>query len=586
MKLSTFKLRYMLALAIFMMCVFGVSADNGTLLRTIEAENFDTTSFAGVKITESEYSSGGMEVENISPSQFLQYNNVIVPTEGCYKLRLHYYNRDKAGRNISAWTNQQARQSILAPDTTGAWNGGPYVKVTQMINGTDTTYLRDTIWSTQGSKSVDMILYFRAGANKLRVGGTPGSTLASGYCPNFDYFELFTTDSVIAKPTDVPNSFAWDYTNEATITSDKIYSDLWKLTDNNDQTFFEVSPNGTSQITFEFKDKMYINGCLFYLGEDAIFNPDIWEVQYSENGTDWSSATRTSKADRGLGKVYMLTVASVGFKYIRLNITSNELVRIGEFQLFGYPRLNEKGAAAPYGIQYPDDLTGTIAIDPAKGTFSADDPGLTAYKEVAVNAIDGIQNKYTVAGKKIGMNYEFNEPTRVASYSLSIGSSSNMGRNPKSWKLSAADYDQVFNVIAEVTNFTFPQVDYNCMKFNVTTLGDYVYYRIDIDGAGDSNTHVSEWQLWGDTLVPPPTPNGLSRHVSNDELCNAFGRQAEIKIIKTTQAAATYQVVDLLGKVMKQGVLNETQLVAVKQGIYVVRVFTNEQVQIVKVSVK
>lgn len=584
MKLSTFKIRGIFTLAICFMCIIGIKAQSGTLLRTIEAENFDTTSFAGVKIAESEYSSGGKEVENISPSQFLQYNNIVVPTEGCYKLRLHYYNRDKAGRNISAWTNQQVRQTILAPDTTGAWNGGLYVKVTRIINGNDTTYTRDTIPGTGGSKSVDMILYFRAGANKLRVGGTQGSTLASGYCPNFDYFELFTTDSIIPKPADIPNSWTWDYTNEATITSDKPYENLKYLTDNNDQTFFEVNPNGTSQITFEFKDKMYINGCLFYLGEDVVFNPDIWEVQYSENGTDWTSATRTAKADRGLGKVYLLTVASVGFKYIRLNITSNELVRIGEFQLFGYPRLNEKGSTAPYGLQYPDDLTGNVAIDPAIGIFSADDPGLTSYKEIAVNAIDGLQNKYTVNGKKMGMNYEFNEPTSVGSYSLSIGSSGNMGRNPKTWTLSAADYDMAYKVIAQVTGFVFPQVDYNCMKFNVTSPGKYVYYRIDIDGVGGENmTHVSEWQLWPDSIPFVGVKNPKEK---TDNLFNVSSRESEIKITKLTESKATYQIIDLLGKVIDQGNLQENQTIAVNGGIYIVRVFADKYVQTAKAIVK
>jgi len=277
MKQSFPLLRFAALLAMCFVFVWSAKADDGTLLYTIEAEHYDTTSFAGVKNTESKWSSNGTYVENISPSQFLQYNNITVSTEGTYKLRLYYYNRDKAGRNISAWTNQQVRGTILAPDTTEQWNGGPKVNVTQIINGTDTTYLRDTIWGSEGSKHIDMLLYFRAGANKLKIGGTPGSPLASGYCPNLDKLELFTTTETISRPADVPNSWAWDYTNEAIINSDKTYENLSYLTDNNDETFFEVNPNGTSQITFEFKDKMYINGCLFYLGEDVVFNPDIWE---------------------------------------------------------------------------------------------------------------------------------------------------------------------------------------------------------------------------------------------------------------------------------------------------------------------
>jgi len=326
---------------------------------------------------------------------------------------------------------------------------------------------------------------------------------------------------------------------------------------------------------------MWINGCLFYLGEGVVFNPDIWDVQYSENGTDWTSATRTAKTVMGEGKVYMITTAAC--KYTRLVITSTTPVQIGEFQLFGFPRLNEKGAAAPFGLQYPEDLTGIITIDPVKGTFSADDPGLPApYNEIAQNAIDGVQNKYTVNGKKMGLNFEFNEPTRVGSYSLSIGSVNNMGRNPRSMKLSAADYDMEFKVIAEVTNFTFPQVDYNCMKFNVTTPGEYVYYRIDIEGAGgESFTHISEWQLWPEQIL-----SGLSGPVFSLELCNAYGRTKEIVINKTTSAKAHYQIIDLLGKIVKQGELKSSEIIKVNQGVYVVRVFSNELFQTTKILVK
>ena len=583
MKQSFPLLRYAFLIALSFALAWSAKAEDGTLLYTIEAEDYDTTSFAGVDIKTSVWASDSLYVEDISPSQFLQYNNVVVPTEGTYKLRVYYYNRDRAGRNISAWTNQQVRGTILAPDTTEQWNGGPKVNVTQVINGTDTTYLRDTIWGSEGSKHADILLYFRAGANKLKVGGTPGSTLASGYCPNLDKLELFTTTETIEKPANVPNSWNWDYTNDALlITSDRAYDNLSYLTDNDDETFFEVNPNGTSYVTFEFENKMNINGCLFYLGEDVPFNPDYWDIQYSENGTDWSSSTRTAKDARGEGKVYMLSTAAV--KYIRLSITANELVKIAEFQLFGFPRIFEKTGEAPNNVQYPDDLTGRVSLDPTIGVFSADDPGLLSYKEVAANAIDGIQNKYTVNGKLIGMQYEFNEETTVGSFLLGVGMSGDKGRNPKNIKLSGAGWDMEFVLLTEIRNFVFPHVDYNSMKFNVNEPGAYVYYKIEIENNGSNMSHISEWQLFEaqiDTSI-----DGISDPVRSDKLCKAFGRQGEIQINKTTQSTANYQVVDMVGKVMKQGVLKETQTIGIKQGIYVVRVFANEQVQTVKVSVK
>lgn len=583
MKQSITLLRYMFLLAIFFAFSGNVKADDGTLLYTLEAENYDTTSFAGVRNVESRWASNGLYVENISPSQFLVFRNITVPTEGTYKLRVHYYNRDRAGRNISAWTNQQVRGTILAPDTTEQWNGGPKVNVTRVINGNDTTYLRDTIWGSEGSKYADILVYFRAGANKLKIGGTPGSTLASGYCPNLDKLELFTTTETIEKPANVPNSWKWDYTREAIITSDKEYANLKNLTDNNDETVFEINPNGTAHITFEFDKKMWINGCLFYLGEDLEFNPDHWEVQYSANGTDWSSSTRTAKDPMGDGKVYMLSTEAV--KYFRLSITANEIVKISEFQLFGFPRIFEKTGEAPDNVQYPDDLTGRTAIDAAIGMFTANDPGLLSFKEVAANAIDGIQNKYTVNGKVMGMQYEFNEETPVGSFLLAVGMSGDKGRNPKNIKFYGAGWDMEFVELANITNFVFPHVDYVSMKFNVNNPGEYVYYKIDIENNGSNMTHISEWQLFREQIIPP-TPNGLNGLNKTDNLVNAFGRKSEISISKLTFENAQYHLSDLMGRMISQGKLNANETISVNQGVYMLRVMAGNKIQTVKVLVK
>lgn len=583
MKQSFPLLRYAFLMAMCFVFALSARANDGTLLYTLEAENFDTTSFAGVRVVESRWSSNALYVENISPSQFLQFNNIVVPTEGTYKLRVYYYNRDKAGRNISAWTNQQVRGTIHAPDTTEQWNGGPKVNVTRIINGTDTTYNRDTIWGTQGSRYADILVYCRAGANKLKVGGTPGSTLASGYCPNLDKLELYTTTETIAKPANVPNSWNWDYTREAVITSDKVYPNLKYLTDNKDETVFQINPNGTSYITFEFENKMWINGCLFYLGEDEVFNPDHWDVQYSENGTDWSSSTRTAKDPMGDGKVYMLSTAAV--KYIRLSITANHTVKIAEFQLFGYPRIFEKTAQAPNNVQYPDDLTGRAAIDPAKGIFSANDPGLLSYSEVAANAIDGVQNKYTVNGKLIGMQYEFNDETKVGSFLLGVGMSGDKGRNPRNIKFYGAGWDMEYVELASITNFVFPHVDYVSMKFNVDSPGEYVYYKIDIENNGSNMTHISEWQLFTKQIFDS-IDTGLGNLKNSVNLVNAFGRKGEIKIVKSTQAKASYQLVDLTGRVIRQGQLNLNETIPANAGAYVLRVVEGNKVQTVKVLVK
>ena len=283
-----------------------------------------------------------------------------------------------------------------------------------------------------------------------------------------------------------PNIWKWDYTDEATISS--TITNLTALTDNDENSVFEINPQGAATVEFDFPYKMYLDGCLFYSANNELTASD-WEIQYSNDKASWTTSTATEGNPNNNGKVYNLTTSSA--RYFRLLLKGNQNLKINEFQLFGYPSVAEKPSA-----QYADDFTGNVPEDEQKGNFVAADAGLTSFGEIAVNAIDGLRNKYTVNGRSITMTYTFINPVTVGVYSLAVGSKSNIGRNPMSWKLYAAGADLQYTLIAEENLFSFPSVDYCNMKFLVSQPAEYLSYRIEIEGAGgESMTHISEWQL-------------------------------------------------------------------------------------------
>lgn len=369
-----------------------------------------------------------------------------------------------------------------------------------------------------------------------------------------------------------PNIFKWDYTDEATISS--TISNIGALTDNNESSELEINPQGTVSVNFDFPYKMYIDGCLFYSASNGLAATD-WEIQYSNDKTSWTSSIATEGNPTNNGKVYTLITNPA--RYFRLLLKGSKALKINEFQLFGYPRINEKGSTAPYLKQYPDDLTGDIADNPLIGTYTAGDPGLTDYNEIAINAIDGLVNKYTVNGKLITINYSFKTPVKVGSYSLAVGSTSNIGRNPMSWKLYGAGADLQYTPIAEEKFFIFPYADYCNMKFQVPQPGEYLSYRIVIEGmASESTTHLSEWQLFSNQIftdVQSPNVSSNSIQIYPNPSTGSF------KIDTNGLEIKTIIVSDLTGKIAKafdkcQSVYTINDL---SKGMYTIQVISEGQ---------
>jgi len=425
--------------------------------------------------------------------------------------------------------------------------------------------LVDSVAKTQNTSKIDYyhpLLPF----GKLFPDGVHPCNLGAVYMAKIAY----TAITGIAQP----NIWKWDYTDEAIISS--TIANLIPLTDNDENSVFEINPQGTETVDFEFPYKMYLNGCLFYSATDELTTSD-WSIQFSNDKTIWTTSTATLGNPNNKGKVYTLSTSAA--RYFRLLLKGNKTLKINEFQFFGYPYIADKPAT-----QYPDDLTGNIPADEQKGNFTASDVGLTDFGEISANAIDGLKNKYTVNGRNITMTYTFIDSVKVGSYSLAVGSASNVGRNPMSWRLYGAGSNLQYTLIAGEKSFSYPSVDYCNMKFPVLQPTEYLSYRIEIDGAGgENNTHISEWQLFA-----PGQLTDLHENFSYNR-----GLIADIKLLKNTIQVNTlqnidgeYKIVNVSGKLFAMGKLASNIHIPLSSGIYVVRLESVNKIQTEKIVIQ
>lgn len=556
----------------FMLFSGGLNAQ--TLVWSAEAENYDEVTNTNTKITYQEdadcYMSGCAFVENISPNSYFTYKNVQVAEAGTYELYIHYTMVDVKGRGVGITVLPYVRDTIWLTEQTGTWSGAPAIDPETEL----------PIPGTEGTIVAKKLIYLNAGANTIRIGGS-----GDGYAPNFDKFEIYTTTQTIEKPEEQKSAWHWDYTDEAiNVTSDNSVS-IKNLIDNKAGTIYKVPGVKTANIDFEFEYPMAITGFLIYSGDfNKKINLDLIEVKGSNDKESWVNAGKAETTGLGFAQVVGATNLDSGFKYIRLQFeTESNDVEIGEFQLFGYPKVGET-------VIYPEDLIqvsitgekGEKVATGLNGSFSTSSNGLESYGEVAANAVDGIRNKFTISGKSYWIQYDFNDETLVSSYSLAIGATSNMDRNPKSWKLLAsADWGTTWDVIAEVNDFVYPACTYNNMKFNVDKpKSDYLYYRIEIQNNGGDMSHISEYQLHAAVLptMPSDDDSSITPEVVEKAASAVVYTDSEGIVIKPLAEGGSYKVYSITGSLVKIGNLNSTEKINLQKGVYIVEVISLKNV--------
>jgi hypothetical protein len=141
---------------------------NTGVITTYEAESSANTLGGAAVASANGYASGGQDAEwiGVGAANYLQFNNVNVPTSGTYKLIIAYSNAEKNSSN-NYNTNPIDRSADVSV------NGGSSQKY----------YFRNT-WSYNSFDTVVVNVNLNSGNNTIKFSNS------TGYAPNIDYIQV------------------------------------------------------------------------------------------------------------------------------------------------------------------------------------------------------------------------------------------------------------------------------------------------------------------------------------------------------------------------------------------------------------
>ncbi|MFB7140629.1 CBM35 domain-containing protein [Gottfriedia sp. NPDC056225] len=176
--------------------------DTEGLIQVIEAEKTSNTVAGTANVQESAYASGNKYVGLIGKgaNNYLQFNEIVVPKSGKYKLIVHYANNEQKG-------NHDYNANVVERHANISVNGGSGEK----------TYFRST-YSWETFKSIVLEVNLKKGTNTIRFYNDTESPDYEQYAPNIDKIEIAapeTTDTTLSvkgpNSVKVNNSFNLTY---------------------------------------------------------------------------------------------------------------------------------------------------------------------------------------------------------------------------------------------------------------------------------------------------------------------------------------------------------------------------------------
>jgi beta-glucosidase len=359
-------------------------------------------------------------------------------------------------------------------------------------------------WNAPPTAVASTYIYLDAGVNTIKI----GTEFENG--PNVDKFEIHSTSDKIEKPDKVTVAFPYDFTDEAEITAEHTNKTLVYLTDNNENTFYEVTGVDKATVTVDCKEDKVLTGMLLYAGRGV--DVTKWKVEYSKDGQTWREFRPSSTRMIGMGDIALfsynrsVTSNTYSARYYRLTATGTNKIRIAEWQLFGYAFDTEGGK--PY---FPADVT--EGLNPEKQ--------VTGYPEGGGN--EGIRKlfdkqlttKYCVLGTSFYVQCVLDKAYKFNSYTV-IAANDAPERDPKLWSLSGYNPEEGWIELDEQRDFNFPG-RYTTMKFQIDSDKEFTAFMLEVSSihSGD-RVQLASLKVYGEPTGGPAVAPEVPSNPSSD----------------------------------------------------------------------
>lgn len=460
----------------------------------LEAE--DAQLFGDLKIKSTAGFSNGKYVHDfhVNSGSYFLYDRVEVPQAGTYEFKVF---STGTSRPFSVKVNSYERTLLWTKDSPD-WNAPP--------TSVSSTYI-----------------YLDAGVNRIKI----GSERENG--PNIDKFEINRASTVIERPQTVRTAFPYDFTDDANMEAEHQNATLSFLTDNDENTFYEVSGTNSTVITVDCKENKVVTSMLLAAGRGV--DVSTWKVEYSTNGKQWKALTASSSKIIGMGDLTLFTydrnasnARLYSARYYRLTATGVDHVKIAEWQLFGFPFLK-------IGENFPTDVTeGTIPTKQVSGYPTG------GANEGLVNLFDRkLNTKYCADKNSFYVQYVLDKAYKFTSYTITSANDA-PERDPKLWSLSGYNPEEGWIELDEQRDFTFPG-RYATMKFDIDSDKEFTAFMLEVSSVqAGTIVQLAKLQVIGEATGNP----GVAPILPENPSADPKERAAELVRLMTKSEKLSY----------------------------------------------
>lgn len=480
----------------FLLAFWGAASLQAAQLPIIlEAEN--ARLFGDLKVEEVSGFSGNKYVHDfhINSDSYYLYENVEVDKAGTYEFK------------------------VFSTGTARPF----YIKV----NDYERTVLRTTDspdWNAPPTAVASTYIYLDAGVNILKI----GTELENG--PNIDKFEIHSTSHEIEKPATVTVAFPYDFTDEAEVKAEHPNETLAYLTDNNENTFYEVTGVDKTTVTIDCKEDKVLTGMLLYAGKGV--DVSSWKMEYSKDGETWRQFKPSSTRMIGMGDMALfsynrvVTSSTYSARYYRMTATGTDKIRIGEWQLFGYAFNTAENK--PY---FPADVTEGLNLNKQVSGYPVGDGN-----EGIMKLFDRqLTTKYCVLGTSFYVQCVLDKAYKFNSYTV-VSANDAPERDPKLWSLSGYNPEEGWIELDEQRDFNFPG-RYTTMKFQIDSDKEFTAFMLEVSSIhfGD-RVQLANLQVFGEPTGGP----AVSPEVPSEPSSDPKERASELVRLMTKSEKLSY----------------------------------------------